>query len=425
MKPIKKKTAKLFIILIAIFAVLGTLFTFVPMHFGATTFTSIAADIRKSAEIGDGVYAEYDFDDTYSQDKINNTINTVKKVLEESGYPGASVFSVGGEKLRVEIGYPVKYGSLKSSYSLLNAIGVGQFELRSSSSADDTYIIGNKHISDVKVSTYNSTIYAVLYFNDAGVQAYSDMLEASSTIYVYMGGELMTSFSSSNITASSSMPLSLPTYESAEDFARKVILGSMDAGLNKESMVINTFKTSRLTFILFVVAISLITLGGLVFLAVKNGVISCFKLLATLFDMIIVLLVIWAFPWVEIGFSSLLAFAFGTILLFTTTYIFTSRFEEEYKQGKTVSASLESGYKKSLSGMVSGNLVLAVILGVVAIFASGELKVFGLITCLFSLVSIFDGTLMLPGFIKIFEAFNDGGAKAYRFATREEKKDEE
>ncbi|MBQ7466787.1 MAG: hypothetical protein IJS74_01805 [Clostridia bacterium] len=424
MKPIKKKTAKLFIILIAVAAVIATLFTFVPMHFGATTFTSVVSSINKSADLGGGVYAEYNFSDDYSENAINSSIETVKEVLAECGYSGASVFSVGGKKLRVEIGYPTAYGSLKDSYSVLRMVGIGQFELRSSSSEDDTYILGNKHISDVQISTYNSSIYAVLYFNAEGQQAYDDMLEASSTIYVYMGGNLMTSFSSSNITASSSMPLTFTSYASAEDFTRKVKLGSIDAVLDSKSVVINTTSSTNLTLILSLVAISVIVLGGLVFFAVKFGVMSCFKLLALLFDLVIVLFLVWAFPWAEISFSSLLAFAFGITLSFVTTYIYLSRVEEEYKQGKTVTASLESGYKKSFGGMLAGNIVLAVIFAIVAIVASGELKVFGLITCLFSLVSMFDGTLMLPGFVNIFEAFNDGGAKAYRFATREEKKDE-
>ena len=424
MKPIKKKTAKIYIILIAIAAVIGTLFTFVPMNFGGYTFTSIFASINKSAELGGGVYAEYDFDATYSENQINNTISVVKQELANKGYSGASVFSVGGKKLRVEIGYPTAYGSLKGSYTTLRAVGVGQFELRSSSSEDDTFIIGNKHISDVQVNTYNSSVYAVIYFNAEGEQAYAEMLEASSTIYVYMGGNLMTSFSSSNITASSSMPLSFNSYESAQDFAMKVKLGSMPAMLNSASVVINTTNTTNLTFILSVVAIGLIVLGGLIFMAVKYGVISCFQLLAILFDMIIIFFIIWAFPWTEISFSSLLAFAFGFILLFTTTYLYTSRIEEEYKQGKTVTSSLESGYKKARASVLSGNIVLSIIFAIVAVVAFGELKVFGLITCLFSLVSIFNGTLMLPGFINIFEAFNDGGVKAYRFKIREGKKDE-
>ncbi len=429
MKPIKKKTAKLFIILIAIVAVIGTLFTFVPMNFGSYTFTSLAASINKSADLGAGVYAEYEFDDTYSQSKISSSVATIKSILADNGYSGANVFSVGDQKVRIEIGYPTAYGSLKSSYKLLKAVGIGQFELRSSSSADDTYIIGNKHISDVQISTYNSTIYVFMYFNDAGQEAYANMLDASSTIYVYMGGNMMTSFSNEGIKSSSQtnlsyMPLSFNDYASAEDFAMKVKLGSLPASLNTESVVINTTSDTNLTFILSLVALGIILLGATLFFIIRYGVIGCFNLVALLFDAMIILFFVWAFPWVEISFSSFIAFDFGLSVLLTTTYIYASRVLDEYKQGKTVTASLEGGYKKSLNGMLSGNIVLAVIFAIVAIVASGELKVFGLITCLFSLVSMFSNAIMLPGFINIFEAFNDGGAKAYRFVIREEKKDE-
>lgn len=424
MKPIKKKTAKLFIILIAIAAVIGTLFTFVPMNFGSYTFTSLVTSINKSADLGAGVYAEYEFDDTYSQSKIGNTVSTIKGILADNGYSGANVFSVGDQKVRIEIGYPTAYGSLKSSYTLLRAVGIGQFELRSSSSEDDTYIIGNKHITDVQISTYNSTIYVIMNFNAAGQEEYAKMLDASSTIYVYMGGNLMTSFSSENITASSSMPLSFNNYASAEDFAMKVKLGSLAASFKTDSGVINTTNGTNMTFVLSLIALGLILLGATLFFVIRYGVIGCFNLLALLFDAIIVLFFVWAFPWVEVSFSSFIAFGFGLSVLLTTTYIYASRVLDEYKQGKTVTASLEGGYKKSLHSMLAGNIVLSVIFAIVAIVASGELKVFGLITCLFSIVSMFSNAIMLPGFINIFEAFNDGGAKAYRFAVREEKKDE-
>ena len=44
MKPIKKKTAKLFIALIVVAAVIGSIFAFVPMNFGKTQFNSVFGD---------------------------------------------------------------------------------------------------------------------------------------------------------------------------------------------------------------------------------------------------------------------------------------------------------------------------------------------------------------------------------------------
>lgn len=444
MKPINKKVAKVFIILVVIALVVGSLFAFVPMRFNSYTFTSIAAAINKSTDLSGGVYAEYELDGEYSTAKINNSISTIRNILEEKGYSGASIYALANEKIRIEIGYKSMINgsnSFKQSYTLLSAIGIGTFELRSSSNADDTYIVGNKHITDVTVNTYNSSIYVMLNFNDNGVEQYKKMLAASKTIYVYMGGDLMTSFSSENITASSSMPLSFASFDSAEDFAMKVRLGSMDVGLNSDTVCINTmsstlpfinFETNPnnsrftwdITFIIGLVAIALVVLLGVAYLIWKGGVLGAFELLALVFDTIIAVFFIWAFPWVELSLSSLIAIALGYTIVIATSLIYISRIEEEYKQGKTITASLESAYKKSLSPVLATGIVLTVIFGVVAIVAGAGLRVFGLITCIFSCISMFNTTVMLPGFVNIFEAFNDGAEKPYRLENKGEVKDE-
>ena len=434
MKPIKKKTAKIFIALIVIAAVIGSIFTFVPINFGKVAFTSIAGAINISTDLGAGVYAEYDLEEDSSTDKINNSISTIQEILDEKGYAGSSILSLDGQKIRIELGYPLKSSSLKDSYTLLRAIGIGVFELRSSSSEEDTYIVGKDHVESVEINNYNDQIYVVLNFNDAGVEAYEGLLEASDTIYVCMGGETMTSFESKNITAAESMPLSFTKYSEAQDFAMKVKLGSMPISLNPDTVRIGTMSSVlsfamypvegsnevNLTKVIGIVALAVMVVLALAFMAIKYGIIGLFQLLAVLFDTIVALILLWAFPWIEIGFSGLIAIGIGYAILFATTLIFTNRFEEEYKQGKTVSASLEGAFKKSMQSILATGIALTIIFGVVAIVGAGELKVFGLITCIFSGLSLFSSLIMLPGFINIFEAFNDGATKPYRLPKRED-----
>lgn len=436
MKPIKKKLAKLFIVIVAVCAVVGSLFAFVPMHGKTFDFYSAIASIRTSNELGGGVYAEYAIDNEPTEKQINEAVQTINKIMEDNGYANADVMNLNNKKIRVEIGYPIDSSSLADSYSLLSAVGVGKFELGSSSSK--VFIEGKKHITDVVVNTYNSQIYVVLNFNEEGVAQYEELLkESSKQIYVLMGGETMTSFSSEGITASSQMPLSFTDYASAEDFAMKVKLGCMDVELNSDTVEINTTSSllgaTNLTAdpyakgynfsavaIAGVVAIAVLVLLGLAYMIWKNGIIGGFQALALLFDCIILAILLWAMPWIEVGFSALIAIAVGVGILFASSFILTSKIEEEYKQGKTVAASFESAYKKSQSKVLATGIVLAFIFGIVALIAGGELRVFGLITFLFAGLSMLHTLVMLPGFIRIFEAFNDGATKLYRFEKREE-----
>lgn len=438
MKPIKKKTAKIFIALIVVAAVIGSIFCFVPMSFNSFTFTSISGAINVSSELGAGVYAEYDLNGDYTDTQISKSISTIKEVLSDKGYPSADIYAIGNEKIRIEIGYPTKGETLKNSYTLLNAVGIGVFELRSSSAEKDTYIVGKEHIDSVDIQTYNGGVYVVLNFNESGLDFYEQLLEASDTIYVCMGGETMTSFDSSKVVASTSMPLSFNDYASAEDFAMKVKLGSLDVELNPDTVCINTmssiltnagFVTNpnnagfgySATKVACIVALVAVVLFALVLMIVKFGIIALFQAVAVLFNVLIALLLMWGFPWVEINFASILALAFGFAIMFTLTTIFALRFNEEYKLGKTVNAAFESAYKKSLSGILAIGIALTVIFGVVAIVASAELKVFGLITCVFSMLALFGTLVMVPGFMNIFETFNDGSFKPYRLPNREDK----
>jgi len=438
MKPIKKKTAKLFISIIAVMAVIGTIFTFVPMEFKSFTFNSVAGSLNQSNEIGSGIYAEYDIDGEFSQAQINKAITTISDVLEDKGYSNSTIYSLEQEKLRIEIGCDVEGGKVTDAYSALKAVGIGSFELRSSTGEDTTYVFGGKHVKDVKVVNYNSQNSVEIIFNKSGEDAYASLIKDASKIYVYLGGQKLADLDSSEMASTKSLYLSLTDYESAENFADQVRFGSLAIDLNPDTVVVGVtssilnnkhFTTDAeskylgysITKVMAIIALAVVCLLGLVFMIVKYGVIGWFQLLAMLFDTIIALLLIWAFPWVEIGLSAFLAFAIGYILLMASSVIFASRFESEYKQGKTIAAAFESSYKKCLNTILAIGIVFTVIFGVVAIVASTELKVFGLITCIFSCLSLFSSLIMLPGFVRIFEAFNDGNTKPYRLKIKEEK----
>ncbi len=446
MKPIKKKTAKILIGLIAVILVIGAVFTFIPMNFHSFSFTSLLGTINVSNDLGGGVYAEYDLkndgEQDYTSNQINRSIATIKDVLADEGYSGATVFAVDGKKIRIEIGYPSLEANLNDSISLLNTIGSGSFELRSSTDEEGIYIIGSKHIKSVELANNGGNNFVIINFNKAGEQAYEDLLTSgASSIYIYMGGEQVTSLSTENMTTSdySTLSLSLGTLESAKEFAMRVRLGSMEIILNSDTVKIDTMSSTlgvgnltadpsaknfgfSLAKVMGIIGVALLIVVALVYLIVKYGVIGACQSLATIFVAIMAICVLCAFEFVELSLSSIIALGLGFAILETTAMMFASRFEEEYKSGKTISASLESGFKRSIAGIVASCVTLAVIFGVVAIVAGSELRVFGLITTLFSCLSLFSTLVMLPGFIRIFEAFNDGATKAYRLPTKEEEK---
>jgi len=367
MKPTKKKTAKIYIALILILAVVGTLFAFVPMNFGNTSFTSLLGTINISADLSDGMYAEYDIEGESSTEQINSSIQKIKDVLVDEGFASTDVFAINNKKLRVEIGYPRTLSAISEAYSVLNSVGVGSFELRSSSSEDDTFIVGNKHIKNVSIKSSGGSTLAVLEFNEAGVEAYEALLDASDTIYVYMGGTVVTNFDSSSSVASSEMYLTMNDYPSAQSFVKSVKLGCLDITLNNKTTIVDTMENvgSKQMRIAGLLAIVFVVVLGFAYMLIRHGVLGLFQALAMLFNSIFAVILLWAFPWVELSFSSLIAIALGYAILVASSLIFCSRFREEYDQGKTVAASFESSYKKSLSSVLAIGIALTIIFGVI------------------------------------------------------------
>jgi len=299
MKPTKKKTAKIYIALILILAVVGTLFAFVPMNFGNTSFTSLLGTINISADLSDGMYAEYDIEGESSTEQINSSIQKIKDVLVDEGFASTDVFAINNKKLRVEIGYPRTLSAISEAYSVLNSVGVGSFELRSSSSEDDTFIVGNKHIKNVSIKSSGGSTLAVLEFNEAGVEAYEALLDASDTIYVYMGGTVVTNFDSSSSVASSEMYLTMNDYPSAQSFVKSVKLGCLDITLNNKTTIVDTMENvgSKQMRIAGLLAIVFVVVLGFAYMLIRHGVLGLFQALAMLFNSIFAV-IIWDAQWV-------------------------------------------------------------------------------------------------------------------------------
>ncbi len=422
MKPIKRKPAIAFIVVLAIVLVVGTIFSFIPMTFGHSSFKSFAGAIRVGNDFSAGMYAEYDIspDGKTGTNDINKSISEIKTVLSEKGYPSTNVYSVNGEKIRVEVSYPDGGTSFKDAYTLLKAVGVGEFELRSSSDEKDTYIVGSKHIENVKISTYASQVYVTLEFNDAGEEAYKDLLEAGKSIYVCMGGQTQTSFSTENMNTTdyTNLPLTFTNYASAVDFAMKVRFGSIPVTLNSETVVINTVGV-RTSILACIIGLAVLMIALLAFFAIRYGIIGIMNIVSTLFGAIVTTILFWAISAVEINATAILAIGAGFALAASMKIAYAERIRSEYMTGKSIEASLDAGRKKSFAVIVAIGGVVLSISAIMAAATSGILQTTSVILVVLSAIGLFESLVLLPGLVNIVETFNKGNDKIYHFGREE------
>ena len=422
MKPIKKKSALITLIVVSLVIVLGAIFAFVPMTFGNTTYKSFAGAIRIGNDFNSGMYAEYDIKDAgeVSEADINKSITDIKTIISEKGYSSTNVYAIDGSKIRVEVSFSNGQDPIRQANTLLQAVGVGKFELRSSSSADDTYIVGSKHISGVTISNYTSYTYVTLEFNDAGKTAYQGLLDASNTIYVVMGGVTQTSFDSSSITqASNSLPLTFSSYQSAVDFAMRVRFGSLPIEMNKDTVIIDTID-SRPNITLPALGFAFVVMLLIAFLIIRYGALGAAAIMVDLVAAIIGTFLLWAIPIIEINSSTMLAVCFGFILLNTTNMVYLEQIRKEYYQGKTIEASLDASFKKTIPHILAPIVASLIITVIMAFVSSGMIQTAAIIIAIAAGASLLTSLLLLPWLASIIFTVSNGSEKIYNF-KREEK----
>ena len=369
------------------------------------------------------MFGEYYLKDSATTGDINKAVNSFKTILNDQGYPSAVVNSVGTEKIRVEIGNTPD-NDYSATEKLLTALGVGEFDLRTSTSEDDTFIYGRKHITNVQVGSSANRTYVQITFNAEGLEAYKSNMKSGTTIYVYMGGNLQTSFAGSS-TSYDDMYLTFTDYASASDFALKVKLGSLVPidfktdetvisfvsspysliGLNTD---INgrAYHTSSAMVAIYIV-MALVLVCATVYACLKFRALGVANIFSSLFATCLAIFLMQALPFIELSLSSLIVLFVGFVVLFNGALTYANKVHEEFSEGKTLVSSLESGFKKSLApntAVIVCGLIVSVIL---ALFAGGAVRVGATVMAIMMVSSALNNLLLLPWFVKIYYCFGN------------------
>lgn len=310
---------------------------------------------------------------------------------------------------------------------MLNNVAIGAFEFRSSQSETDEKLVrvtGKDHIKEISVADYNSTTYLVIEFNKSGEKQFESLCEASSTVYVYMGDTLQTSFSASNVTDYSQMQLSVTSFESAQDFYYKTLFGSLSVELNSDTVVINTM-TSYLglgvgegaSVALYVLAFFeiAILIAAFIFFAVKYKMMSVLLMPLMLLNLVIAGWVFSAITNFEINVVSLFALAISLAFVFGCSLMQIGRIKEEYSQGKTIDASIEAGIKKAMPTLIAASVTVIVISALVAIWVGGQITIGSIILIVFACLNILTNIVLFPWVLKLYNLSNNKQGLPYGF----------
>lgn len=431
MKKFSKSTTIVLSVIICLVLVIGFIFSFVPMTFGSKTYVSLAKSINISSDLKGGMYGEYDITtENPTKTELVNSMAKIKKVFEDDGYQNVNVYTVGNNKLRVEVSYPAGSKTYAGVYSDLSAISSGKFYLSSkgsSSSSSDTsepvVVNGNECVKEVKVFTNNDTKYISVIFNSKGEEAYKNLVTkvgSSGSVYIYLGTYNQSISLGGNVTDYSSFTLSDSDYSNLMALAKRITVGCMDIEINSDTAVISTMAAGLSSSAIIVVAsvIVALLLIMIAFFAIKFGMFAIVVAISVLFNSYLFLGALNLMPSIEIGFASLVSLVLGTAIIYTYTYLFAKNVKEEYEMGKSFSASLEGATKKTFANSLIGNISLFVMAIIVFAFSFGELTSASIVFAVCAFLSILTNFAIIPFLVKVGISFANVGQKLFMLKKR-------
>lgn len=447
MKKFSKSTAIVLSVLMFVILAVGAVFSFVPMKFSSGKFNSLSKTLNLSTDLVGGMYGEYNItSENPTNSDIIETISLIRHVFEEDGYKNVNVYAVGKKKVRVELSYPNGDESFSTSYSKLKNIGSGAFSLSnvnpsssSSSSSESTTPItveGSKYVKEVTVSTNNDAKYITIKFNKEGKVKYQELCEgASGTIYLILGSESQGISISSSVTDYSSLTLSNEDWDNMIALEQKIQLGCAKVDLDGGNSIVNTMSAtlsagesssssldksfgSSTTYVVAFSALIFALVLMVAFFAIKFGFFAIVVAISMMFNIYLFLFIVWLVPSFEIGLSVILSLLVGSAMIYAYVYNFAQTVKKEYNQGKSLQASLESSYKKSILGEIITNLILFGSSLILMIFAFSELSSVAISFAILSAINLFTNLCVVPFLVKIGISFKGFDRKLFLLKKR-------
>lgn len=447
MKKFNKNTAIILSVLLFVVLAIGFVFSFVPLQFSNGKFVSLSKTVNVSADLVGGMYGEYNItSENPSEKDLIDSVSLIREVFEDDGYKNVNVYSVGNKKIRVELSFPSGADTFEDAYTKLANVGAGAFSIStvnpsSSTSTSETEVKevvleGSKYVKEVNVFTQDNGKYISVVFNKEGQEKFKEVCDNASSSQIYLIlGSYSQGIAISGIEDYTALTLSNTDWKNTVELEQKIRLGCTKVALDGTNVTINTmsatlssgesasspseesFNSSTLYVIAFSALIFIVVIMIAVF-AIKFGLFAIIALISMLFASYLYLFIAWLVPSFELGLSVILSLIVGVSLIYTYAFKFAQNVKNEYNLGKSIQASLESSYKKSIVGEVITNVMLFLASLVLMALSFGELTSVAISFAILSALSIFTNLCVIPFLVKIGISFKGLDRKLFLLKKR-------
>lgn len=412
---------------IVILSVLAVLITFMflacfatgPVPGSVKDYKSIFGTIGKGIDLNGGYYAvlEPKSKDVSAED-LEAAIETLRSRLDENGYTEATI-TKEDNNLRVEI------PEVENADEVMELIG-DQGELTFRSSDNVTLLTGNA-IADAQAGYDPKTGDPIVYleFTAEGRKQFAAATETivgmdTKTLSIYLGDRLISSPTvDEKIDSNTAQITGIKSIEQATTIASVIKSGAlkiqftigatqkMSATLGENAMKIALISAGIGMLVIF--AILIVFYGGL-------GIAAS---IALMIFVILYVCILALFPGVQLTFPGIAGILLSIGMAVDANVIIFDRIKEEFANGKTATAAINSGFKRAVITVLDSNVTTVLAAIVLWLLCSGSIKGFAITLFLGVLVSMFTAVVITRWLIKVVRPLANNEEKFLNLRRRE------
>ncbi len=417
----RKRSIIWLVVIVLIFSV-AVYFGMTGFQIGIYKMDPLYEQVSLGLDLTGGGYAVYqavqgDLTADEFQSKMDTTLGVLRKRLDEKGYTEATVVLQGSDRIRVEI--PSKEEDASAVFAAIFTPAV----LEIKDIDGNTAITGDmvESATAMYLSDTNEPIVQ-LKFNAEGAEIFGEI-----TAEAYGTGDPL-DIVIDGVTISSPVVEEGPIYggtavisggsayfdaEEAQNLAVQIQSGALPLELQEiENRTISaSLGEDALSQSLIAGLVGIILL--FIFMIVYYRLPGVMAVIALCVYSFIILFLLALIPSIQLTLPGIAGIILGVGMAVDANVIIFERFKEELATGKTLRASLNSGFSKALSTIVDSNITTIIAAGVIAIYGVGTVMGFGYTLIISILTSMFTALVVTRALMRLAVALNVKNLKLY------------
>lgn len=424
-----KATAILVILLIVL--ITGALFIF-PLN-GKDSFQIgksnydfywISKGIKLGLDLEGGMYAIYEADTKQFEKKadadkaIEGTMANLENLLFSKGYTEASVTKQGNNNIRVEI------PAVSDTEQLIALLGEPA-KLEFKDESGNVVIRGTNHLKDADARYYEGYYAISLQFNTEGTKAFAEATSnnVGKKIGIYVNDKMIIEPTvNTAITDGNAIITGNYTYEAANRLAVQLKAGSFEVMLTPKqtSTISPSLGQNALKMGVFAGALGLGII--LIFLLVVYRGLGIAANLSLIIYSVILMYLLAIVPWVQLTLPGIAGVILSIGMAVDANVIIFERIKDERANNKAITSSTVTGFKKSLSAIIDGNITTLIGAIVMMIFGATAIQSFAVTLFIGIVLSMFCALVVTRLLLNISLAFNNTSDLFYGLKVKDPEK---